>query len=340
MTKLLSKIIILTLILCASLLITEVILRNYDDLVERIMPGFQFTPFHPFMRISENPNLVYELTPNQEMYEDSQTGFTTNWLGLRSPNISLEKPGDTYRIALIGDSVAYGMGVTHEKRFSELLEKQLNANNPLEKKLRYEVINAAVPGYNFIQSASTYFAKLNQLKPDLLIVALTDDDANPSYLPSFQHNQPGIFYGLHNYLIETLYSYRVIFTHLYLRFLLEPSKFNDSMMSLKQAQQACLRLQEDLLDRCKKDLVQVMVLYNTTFGNSEEDDYIRFWETKFNDPHVWQFAIRSEILRQEPLAKDGRLNIEGPQDAHFNEKGHRLVAKILYAELKKRLNPK
>ena len=338
MAKILSKIIIFIVILFASLTICEIILRNYDDLVESILPGFQFTPFHPYMQISKIPNLVYELTPNQEMYEDFGTGFKTNWLGLRSPDFLLKKPENTYRIALIGDSVAYGMGVTHDKRFSELLQNLLNSKDPTEKELRYEVINAAVPGYNFIQSASTYLTKISQLQPDLLMIGLTDDDANPSYLPSFQGVKPGLFYGIHNNLIESLYFYRVIFTHLYLRFLIEPSKFNDSMMSLKQAQQASQQLQVELVNQCREDKVQLMILYNTKFDEGNKDEYIKFWEDKFNNPEIWQYAIRAQLLEKEPLAVDGRLNIEGPQDAHLNEKGHALVAQILYEQLAARLN--
>ena len=64
-----------------------------------------------------------------------------NSMGFREREISTAKPPDTYRIAIIGDSFAYGQGILEEERFSNLLQDDLNSSPG-----RYEVLNFGRPG--------------------------------------------------------------------------------------------------------------------------------------------------------------------------------------------------
>ncbi len=51
---------------------------------------------------------------------------STNSLGIRGKEISLEKPQDTYRILLLGDSMTFGWGVNEGETFAKILETNLN----------------------------------------------------------------------------------------------------------------------------------------------------------------------------------------------------------------------
>lgn len=80
-------------------------------------------------RYSDNPELVYEMKPSFSAY-DQGVLVTTNTWGLRDREYSWLKSPGVDRIAVIGDSVAFGWGLKIEDTFSELLEVQLNGFQP------------------------------------------------------------------------------------------------------------------------------------------------------------------------------------------------------------------
>jgi lysophospholipase L1-like esterase len=70
--------------------------------------------------------------------------FRTNHLGLRSPEIELEKPAGTYRIVVLGSSNTMGYGVDNDQMYPYLLESWLNEwVGPAH---RVEVVNLALSG--------------------------------------------------------------------------------------------------------------------------------------------------------------------------------------------------
>lgn len=64
-----------------------------------------------------------------------------NELGFREHEVSRVKIPDTFRIAIIGDSLTYGQGILEDERFSNLLQDELNRLAG-----RYEVLNFGRPG--------------------------------------------------------------------------------------------------------------------------------------------------------------------------------------------------
>jgi len=93
-----------------------------------------------------------------------------NNYGMRGPNITLEKPANTRRILLLGDSFTFGMIVDQEKIFSHLLEKKLNDElTPLTGK-NYGVLNFGTIGYTTDQQYLQLQEKGLQFKPDIVVV--------------------------------------------------------------------------------------------------------------------------------------------------------------------------
>jgi lysophospholipase L1-like esterase len=109
--------------------------------------------------------LGYELIPNHNAGK-----VRTGPLGLRLRSASGEAP--RHQILLIGDSVAYGMGVAYEHSLAPILESELDRGSGG----RTAVWNAAVPGYNTVQEA----LRLQQigaiLKPDVVVVQFCLND--------------------------------------------------------------------------------------------------------------------------------------------------------------------
>ena len=74
------------------------------------------------------------------------TRWETNSLGLRDREYPKDKPESTLRIALLGDSIACGWGVTRNERFEELWETRLNQETGDGQSV--EVWNFSVPGHS------------------------------------------------------------------------------------------------------------------------------------------------------------------------------------------------
>jgi lysophospholipase L1-like esterase len=143
---------------------------------------YNTTPNYPplFFIQSNNSKLIVELRPNFTQLFDGYvvrlpriTKITINSDGFRGKDYSLEKPNSTIRIIVLGDSVAFGWGVNDDEVFSEVLERMLNNNS---KKIRYEVLNLAVPGYNTEQNIEMLKTKGLKYKPDIVIIAYHRND--------------------------------------------------------------------------------------------------------------------------------------------------------------------
>jgi hypothetical protein len=70
--------------------------------------------------------------------------FHTNSLGYRTPEVTLEKPVNVYRILVFGSSNTMGHGVDDRAPYPRLLEKWLNEK--VGSRLRVEVVNLSVAG--------------------------------------------------------------------------------------------------------------------------------------------------------------------------------------------------
>jgi hypothetical protein len=95
--------------------------------------------------------------------------------GLRDDEVPVPKPEGTLRILILGDSVAYGEGVSRNKTFSNRLEGLLR-----KQFSSAEVINAGVSGYTAYNELQYYLNKGREFEPDIVIVAFCMNDiVNP-----------------------------------------------------------------------------------------------------------------------------------------------------------------
>ncbi len=70
--------------------------------------------------------------------------FSVNQFGMRDrTSITLNKPADTFRIAVVGSSIVMGYGVSDEEVFGRVFEDRLNAGDT-DGSVRFEVLNFGV----------------------------------------------------------------------------------------------------------------------------------------------------------------------------------------------------
>lgn len=117
--------------------------------------------------------IIYRLRPNLSVkFHDVEV--RTNSHGMRGPEIPVEKPPGAFRIALLGDSFAFGWGVEEDKTFARVIERELNARLP--KGPRVEVMNFAAPGYSTFQEVAVFQQYAAPFRPDAALVYFVDND--------------------------------------------------------------------------------------------------------------------------------------------------------------------
>jgi lysophospholipase L1-like esterase len=124
------------------------------------------------VRRSDNPRLRFELRPGG--VARAEVEYRVNQLGLRGPETTTEKPPGVRRVAVLGDSIAFGYWVSDEQGFARQLERLLNQAPGAEG--RVEVLNFGVPGYNLEQEIEALRARALAFSPDLVVVLFCLND--------------------------------------------------------------------------------------------------------------------------------------------------------------------
>jgi len=130
-------------------------------------------------RRSNNIRLYSELIPNFEQIYDGNwiclppTIIRINSYGFRDYEYSPEKPPNTYRIIVLGDSHTFGLGVNLTDTYPKVLERLLNERNDSRK---YEVLNFGNPGANLVEKIELLKQKGILFHPDLIIFQWDADD--------------------------------------------------------------------------------------------------------------------------------------------------------------------
>ena len=90
-----------------------------------------------------------------------------NFHGFRGPEVTLEKPPNTYRVFVVGGSTTYGAGVIDSETIPSLLQKKFNESDPEQS---FEIINAGISAGKAPDEAILIKEKLSKFSPDLIIV--------------------------------------------------------------------------------------------------------------------------------------------------------------------------
>ena len=100
-----------------------------------------------------------------------------NNISCRGEDVSEDKPDETVRILMLGDSFTMGIGVNDKETFSELLESMLNESGGK----KYEVINCGVNSYSPIIEYLQLKGNIDFIKPDIVILNFDMSDLTQEY---------------------------------------------------------------------------------------------------------------------------------------------------------------
>ena len=114
--------------------------------------------------------------PNLSIVRDNGTTWSTNELGMRDRPYAVSKPAGTFRIAMTGDSIGVGLGVSDGRGFEPILERWLDEQSRRRGGPAVEILNFAVPGRSPGQRWD-HFQKVGwATNPDLVLFEATPAD--------------------------------------------------------------------------------------------------------------------------------------------------------------------
>jgi len=137
------------------------------EIVSRIIPIANDT--NPVYKLAHEV-LPYVMKPNSEAVSLQGHLIKINSHGLRDYDYPFPKPEGTFRILVLGDSVAFAYGNVMEDGFTKILERKLNAVES-KKYENFEVINTAHAGYNILDQYNYLRLKGLKYSPDLVVVS-------------------------------------------------------------------------------------------------------------------------------------------------------------------------
>jgi D-alanyl-lipoteichoic acid acyltransferase DltB (MBOAT superfamily) len=119
----------------------------------------------------ERDMLTRELVPSKHVVWNGKDVTTNRW-GMRDQEYTREKPEGTYRIALVGPSLAMGSGIADGETFESLVEQRLNTERPDQRYQRYEILNFGIEGHTLPEQVAMLENRVFEFNPDLVIAII------------------------------------------------------------------------------------------------------------------------------------------------------------------------
>lgn len=263
-------------------------------------------------------NLGWRNIPSWSATTNGQT-LTINSKGLRDREHSYDKPENTKRILVLGDSYAWGYGVADDEIFTTRLQDLVDTT-PFVPMTRYSIINCGVSGWGTDQEYLFLLEEGFKYSPDLVVLAFF-------IVNDIQNNSASIQYGMN----KPLFLNR----SLQLANVPVPRPFSDATPIRCQDDpvQITISIIERMNEECEKHNCGLVVM---KFGQFLPGHDINPQLQKANRELVAELSDRLKVpffdLDEEffanRIASDTLLR--GNDDSHWNANGHELVADYLF----------
>lgn len=109
-----------------------------------------------------DPQLFWRMTPGSVF--DAEAAVPINARGYRGALPATPRPAGSLRVAVMGDSVAFGTATAFPEMLSARLSERL-APRPVE------VLDFGVPGYTIVQGLRQFGSDVAPLRPDVVVIA-------------------------------------------------------------------------------------------------------------------------------------------------------------------------
>lgn len=323
--------------------------------------------------LQEHPTRTYSLKPNQRIhlkYNNYDYYVNTNSLGLNSPEVVLEKKSeDTIRILVVGDAFSMPEGMGFEDGYPALLEKEISK---VISPRQVQVINAGVTGYGPTEEYPQLKELLPLVKPDIVVyeffidefgqvgsnsqeklasIGLGSSDEETSFDNLLQRSQVSghldkVFDSIRETLTGTPSDWR------YEKSLLRFYETGASRAYYSRENLALIQSHLAAMNEVCQDFDATLVIYfvpaavevsepsDIAYFPSDQDllDKSRF---DLDRPYANLVKIADELKIQtvnlkEPLKQNPNQPVYFPDSWHWNQEGHRTVAKFIALDIERR----
>ncbi|NQU20855.1 MAG: SGNH/GDSL hydrolase family protein [Candidatus Nealsonbacteria bacterium] len=281
------------------------------------------------LRFSDDVYLGWELKPGV---------LDHNSTGLRGAEVAREKPAHVRRIAILGDSVTYGLHTTAVEAYPSVLRSRLDETGigPVE------VLNFGVPGYNTFQEYTLLQTRALRFDPDLVVMTFTADDVETSpviinvdgEMCLLRNHFEGI--GLlnnsaHWSVFRASHFYRFLYKQMVVATAARGAEFDAVYVRPDVQWENVLRTAE----LCRREQTPLLLVLSPFLlppeGDVDRAEFERYQEAM---DQIRRLARESgiELLDLGPLYAEhtGEMKVHPPDDhEHLNAEGHRLVAEAL-----------
>ena len=267
-----------------------------------------------------DPQVGFVLQPGARGRRFKGTSVDTNTLGMREREIAVPRPEGLVRVVLLGDSFVFGSGVEADERFGVLLERELRARTGA-RDLRVEVLHLGVSGWNVLAECAFLRRQLGQLQPDLVVQLSVANDLNDANgVRGYGALAP--FTPQHRERADARLSDGHPRTALGVRTgnLLAAGLDHESKRRFDGARREIERLAEAVEAYGGRYLL--LLHWGSSLAVAEEQ-----WAERLPP---------ARVAALPPGLKTDRRHILGPNDYHWNPRGHEHVARLLYALIRER----
>ena len=261
-----------------------------------------------------------------------------NSLGYRDFEYSLERPKNTFRILVLGDSMTFGQGIN---KTSDTYPKQLEVLlNKKSVEQSFEVINTSYPGFNTDSELYDLYIKGFNFQPDMVFLGYYHNDIpRPGYLRCDPTNREIIKKGgkIKTFLRQTsLYQFINFRYNRLLEKLNHKPKMEDCINEAYSS--TAWEMEKVYLDAIRKACllrnIKLMIGIIPLMFNLNDDYPIKMIHSKLKN-YCKENGVECIDFFEEGFTGKNALNLViSPEDRHLNSQGAKIISKILFEKLK------
>ncbi|MCH8829591.1 MAG: SGNH/GDSL hydrolase family protein [Planctomycetes bacterium] len=250
--------------------------------------------------------------------------LTINSKGLRDREHAYEKPKNTQRILVLGDSYAWGYGVADDEIFTAQLQRLLD-RKPFLPTGKFSVINSGVSGWGTDQEYLFLKREGFKYSPDVVVLAFL-------IVNDIRNNSVSIQYGMHKPVF--------LDCELNLANVPVPRPFSQhkEIRSKEDPLEITIAIIERMNDECRKRNCRLIVMkFGQFLPGADATPYFQNANRRLRAELNGRMKIPYFDLDREFSAGGISTDtlIRGNDGGHWNARGHRLVAEYLYKYLGK-----
>ncbi|MFC2091231.1 SGNH/GDSL hydrolase family protein [Elusimicrobiota bacterium] len=280
--------------------------------------------------------LGYELVANSTPYLNSFGTFDKEY--------QMQKPANTYRVLVLGDSVTYGYGIYPGKdRYTEILERKLNKRkNPSD--IKFEVINAGFSGYDLMEYEAYIDMKAKQFDPDMIIIGISHTDTDiRRYAPLYIYNKEAILYKSHYKNDKFFAEYLCRYSLLCRLFAVLRTWFGDQVRKKKDDEKIDNSIKNIKNFSEENNIALLAVVFpkakKLTEHLEKEIAHYQYILNRLKKNNIDFFDLTGGLIGEADNVIIEDLKIDPDNENHFSEKGHSIIGALLFDYLSNNHKP-